>query len=566
MFITLLAWIYITLLCWLWGMFIIHSLKRFANDHEYTLPHFSILCFLGLAGITCFGGILSLFIPLGGWPVHLIIIVPCLLFLFKNHRFNIFKELKKQLPGLNKAVLFLLLTCCLMTLVISSWKIIHPDTLAYHAQIIQWIEKYKAVPGLVHLESRLGLQNYWFVACAIFSFKFTGNEALTFINSAVLLWYFIFIAYKINKFYTGPGKIHEAFLWLMLLALSIASYTQTRLTASSANPDFIAVVLVWLVLYLLARKETGGASVVHFLLIIFFSVFAVTIKFSVIPVLIAVLYAGIRLLSLRRLKAILFAVSISAIMLIPLLTRNIITSGYIAFPSAFPDIVNTDWKYDKNKTILIKNFVTGYARAVRSFTTEKIAAGADMKLNEWLPGWWRNLSIADKLIFILLISSLLPALFSLKNIFRTEPGTLVALAISFTGIIFWFIQAPDPRFGFGFIIGFPAIIAVLVLPGFTGKMKSQSAKSILLFSILAAGTLLGTYTFYRISGFFLPAQVLKPVGIENLSSETIECNGLKIQLALNREACGAIIVPCIIESCENLIPRGDKITDGFRAK
>jgi len=566
MLITLLAWIYITLICWLWGMLIIHSLKRFTNEHEYILPHFSILCVLGLAGITCFGGILSLFIPLGGWLAHLIILTPSFLFFLKNPRLLVFRELKKQLTGLNWAVLFLLSACCLMTMVMSSWKIIHPDTLAYHAQIIQWIEKYKAVPGLVHLENRLGLQNYWFVACAIFSFKFTGIGVLTFINSAVLLWYFIFIAYKINKFFTEPGKIHEAFLWLILLALSIASFTQVRLTASSANPDFIAVVLVWLVLYMLTRKETGDRYTVHFLLIIFFSVFAVTIKFSVIPVLIAVLYAGIRLLTLKKIKVLLFAVSITVVMLTPLITRNIITSGYIAFPSTFPDIVNTEWKYDKKETILIKNFVTGYARAVRALSTEKIAEGADMKLNEWLPGWWKNLSIADKLIFIILISSFLLAFFSLKNIFRSETGTLIALAISFTGIIFWFIQAPDPRFGFGFIIGFPAIIAALVLPGFTGKIKSQSTKSILLFSILTAGILISAYSFYRISNFFLQGQLLQPVGIEYLPSKTIECNGFKIQLALNREACGAITIPCIIESCESFIPRGDKIVNGFRAK
>jgi len=565
MLITALAWIYITLICWLWGMLIFYSLKRFTYEHEYPLPHFSIICILGLAAITCFGGLLSLFLPLGGGLSHLVIAIPPLLYILKNPRLIGFKVLKKQFPPLNKAVWFLLLVCCLMTLVMSTWKIIHPDTLAYHAQIIQWIEKYKVVPGLVHVENRLGLQNYWFIACAIFSFKFIEIEALTFINSTVLLWFFIFIAYKINNYFTQPGKTYEAFLWLILLALSIASYTQTRLTASSANPDFIAVILVWLILHLLVGKVSGKEPVVHFLLIIIFSVFAITIKLSVIPVFIAALYAGIRLIKIKKIKAALLAVGITTIMLIPLLTRNIITTGYIAFPSAFPDLVNTDWKYDKKKTILIKNFVTGYARAVREPSTEEIARGAHMKLNEWLPGWWKHLSIADKLICIILISSLLLALFSFKKIFYSDPGTMVALAIAFTGIIFWFIQAPDPRFGYGFIIGFPAIIAILVLPELHGKVKNI-AKPLLLFSILAAGTLLGVYTVYRISNFFLPAQVLKPVGIESFPSETINCSGIKIQLALNREACGAISIPCVIENCERFIPRGEKINNGFKAK
>src|SRR5687768_13279128 len=108
MLITALAWIYITLICWLWGMLIIHLLKRFTNENEYPLPHYSILCILGLAAITSLGGIISLFFPLGGGLIHLVFVTPPLLFVLKNPRLIGFKELKKQLPALNNAVLFLL--------------------------------------------------------------------------------------------------------------------------------------------------------------------------------------------------------------------------------------------------------------------------------------------------------------------------------------------------------------------------------------------------------------------------------------------------------------------------
>ena len=74
----------------------------------------------------------------------------------------------------------------------SSWTVIHPDTLGYHAQTIQWIEKYKAVPGLAHLHVRFGYQWLWFVDSALFGFSFTGKEGITLLNSTVLFWFFIF--------------------------------------------------------------------------------------------------------------------------------------------------------------------------------------------------------------------------------------------------------------------------------------------------------------------------------------------------------------------------------------
>lgn len=565
MIATVIAWFYISLLCWLWGTLIIILFKKTANEPGFVMPHFSILCMAGLAGITAFAGILSLFIPLGTWVVQLVIAVPCL-YLFTKQGVHRAIELKKQMKGLHPAIFFLLIVSCLMVLVISSWKIIHPDTLAYHSQVIQWMEKYKVVPGLVHLEQRLGLQNYWFIACALFSFKFTGIAALTFINSVLLFWYFIFIAYKINKAIYEPGRITGAFLWLLLLGLSIAGITQVRLTAASANPDFIAVLYVWLVLYLFVKYKNRNKSAIHSLLIIFLSVFAVTIKFSVIPILIAAAYAGIRLLQEKNSKAVLLSVFIVVLILVPLFVRNIITSGYPAFPSPVPDITNVEWKYDKEKTILLKKFITGYARGVRSFSTEEIIAGDDLKLHQWLPGWWKRMSLPDQFIFMILAISFVAAIVSVKKIVRSETEIPVALVISATGIIFWFIQAPDPRFGFGFILGFPAIIAGLLLPSFSRLQKHRHAGVLLLIAIITAGIFISSYTAYRFSNFFERRQIMLPLGIELLPSEKIQCNGHTFNLAINREACGDISVPCVLDSCVYFVPRGNLLTDGFNAK
>src|SRR5512138_580639 len=164
MLATLLAWIYISFLCWTWGVIAFYVLKKFTND-DLAFPHFSINCITGLSIITIIAGILSLFIPLGEWWVQFLFIIPGLSIFFVKDIPNFFFSLKREFESLHISSLILLTSLLLLIMVMSTWKIVHPDTLGYHAQTMQWIEKYKAGPGLVHLQVRFGYQGLWFVEC-----------------------------------------------------------------------------------------------------------------------------------------------------------------------------------------------------------------------------------------------------------------------------------------------------------------------------------------------------------------------------------------------------------------
>src|SRR6187397_3412739 len=132
MLTTLLAWIYISFLCWIWGVFCLQLIKRLTKN-ELLLPHFSIICITGLSAITVIAGILSLIIPLGEWWVQFLFIIPCLVLFFKKDSPAFFAALKKELQDLHFFSTILLSACLLLVLVMSSWTIIHPDTLGYHA-------------------------------------------------------------------------------------------------------------------------------------------------------------------------------------------------------------------------------------------------------------------------------------------------------------------------------------------------------------------------------------------------------------------------------------------------
>ena len=560
MLTTLLVWIYISFLSWMWGILFLQFIKKITGN-ELQLPHFSLVCVSGLSVITVVAGILSLFIPLGGWWVQFLFILPCLILFLKKDSPAFFAPLKKEFHDLHVFSIILLSACLLLILVMSTWTIVHPDTLGYHAQTIQWIEKYKAIPGLVHLQVRFGYQGLWFADTALFGFSFTGTQGITFLNSTVLFWFFIFIINRIDQSFFKGGKKLYGLLWVSLLFISMWSYTQVRLTATSASPDFIATLFILAIIYLLLEKNLKDLAASEWLLITFLSLVAVTIKLSVVPVLLIAAVPALLGLVKRNIKLFFTILFISAITFSPFIARNIITSGYVVFPSASIDVVKVDWKYSPTLTVNEKNYITAYAKK-QGVATEEINEVNEMSIKEWLPTWWQNRSVADKTIMIILVLSLIAILLSLKKVIQSGFIPILILLTMFSGITFWFINAPDPRFGFGSILGFIAVTAYLAFK----EKEIFIGRNILITILLISSASVGTYTGYRFINFFSKDQLLIPLGIEKAGYKTFECNGIKINSPAANNDLGNIPVPCTDLDCEKFSPRGKEISDGFRAK
>ena len=556
----LLAWIYITFLCWTWGILFLQMIS--VTKTRLHFPLFSIICITGLSAITVIAGLLSLFFPLGEWWVQFLFIIPCLVLFFQKNSPAFFAALKKEFQDLHFISIILLSVCLLLILVMSSWIVIHPDTLGYHAQTIQWIEKYKAVPGLVHLQVRFGYQGLWFVDNALFGFSFTGNEGITLLNSTVLFWFFIFLTNRINYNFFKAGKRVYGLLWTALLLISTWSYTQVRLTATSASPDFIATLFILIIIYLLLEKKVKHPDDSTWLLAAFLSVVAVTIKLSVAPILlIAAVPAFIGLVK-RKIKLFFTIFFISVITLTPFIVRNIITTGYVVFPSTSIDVTHVDWKYNRERTINEKNYITAYAKNPGIIVRTEINAINKMNPAEWLPTWWQNRSTADKIIMTFLVLSFFIALLSIKKILLSGFIPQFVLVTLLTGIIFWFVNAPDPRFGFGSILGFIAVVSYLV---FTEKEILIQKSVLIAILLIITGSVLA-YTGYRFVNFFKKDQLLKPLGIEKVEYKTFDCDGIKINSPVANKDLGITPIPCTDLDCERFSPRGHKVEDGFRAK
>jgi hypothetical protein len=303
-------------------------------------------------------------------------------------------------------------------------------------------------------------------------------------------------------------------------------------------------------------------SAYDWLLAAFLSLVAVTIKVSVAPILLIALVAVLFILSKRQLKLFATALLLFLITLFPFIARNIITSGYIVFPTTSIDITNPDWKYSKELTINEKNYITAYAKYPGVVTKDAIDSVNKMSPLEWIPGWWQNRYKADKTIILLIILSFFAGLLSIKKIIRSGFISILILTTLLAGIIFWFMNAPDPRFGFGSILGFITVVAYLIFK----EKEIFIGKNVLIAILLISSTSVLAYTGYRLINFFGKEQLLTPLGIEKTGYKSSDCNGIKINAPLENKEFGITPVPCTDLDCEKFSPRGNKVEDGFSAK
>lgn len=568
MILILIASAYITILCWCWGLMLFKIFQAISNEQTTVETNGIVICFSGLALIGVIFTMLSFFLPLGGLVAHACLALPAIIYsaIFKKEISVFITQYITSFKNFQPFLAILLIALVAVILLMGAYRINHPDTLHYHAQCIKWIQDYRAVPGLANLGYHYGLQSSWFIVSALFSFKFSGFTSLTFANCTVIFWLIFFCVSRINECFKNKNsqspQIFRGIMWLLLLIASFWSYTQVRLTATSASPDFIAVLYIWLIFFLAAQHGRANLTDAKLLLLVFISLFAITIKLSSLPVILLALYYY-RFSIARKSIAFFRLATCVFVVCLPSIIRNIITSGYPLFPVATADFFDVEWKIPKEILFMRLNYIGTYARLGDTTHGLNVDVISKMSLTDWIPIWWHNRSLADKAILsgLLVLFSGNP-LFFRKIPFATRQTYLPLLFFSITGLIFWFVQAPDPRFGFGFIIVSEGILMHLLSSSFLQKF--QFDKKIFKGSLLLFAAVLICYSVYRAAHFFRPQNILMPSGIVKLPFKTIQCRGVKINLPVDGLGCGDSELPCVYENCTEFIFRGPNIGDGFK--
>jgi hypothetical protein len=541
------------------GLLFVAGFNHFTPEKaERSLLRPDIVSIAGFIILTAFFGFYSLFFRLGGWAPHALLLIFATSGFITGRKFlQIFFAGFTFSPGrdLLFATLFIMLLAYLLPHLVESPKMF--DTALYHAQAIQWMEKYPVVSGLGNLHGRLAFNSSFFLLSAVYSGSFVGIQPFYPLNGYFAILVAARLIFEMRKNLATDGT--RFFIFALLFFLLLAG--RVFVFASSPHTDFLPLILVIYIFILTQDSEFKDETTAGFryLMIALFCFFVVTVKLSTLPVLLLlVVFSFHRFNSRWRMY---FPVILTGIVVLtPWLIRNYILSGYFVYPLPAIDVFNPDWKIPITDVIAEKTAIRGWAIQ----PGERFAEAAGMGIFQWFPAWYERMPGTFRILFLFTLATPLVAtpVFLIVNKARR---LMTFWIVCYTGFLFWFFSAPEIRFGYGFIF-FAAVIPLAIilekLNLVTGRnMLANATVAILLVYTLVSACFLNSGSVETFS-----RTLILPEPIVNKEVRIVEHRmmGFNVKIPAGDQRCFDCPIPCTNFIKQGLELRGNNLRDGFR--
>lgn len=555
MIATLVVWLYLFLISWVYGNWllalILRVLKHEREEVDIPLP---LKVILGFVFLSTAGMWFSLFLPLG-WLVNLFFLLGTIFLVWWNwplYRLDVSRFSASSCLICDFLVFMALAVIFIFALTGTSGKAVNPDTLLYHIQTIRWAETYPAVPGLANLHSRLAFNSSWLSMNALFGFGFLFGQPLRALLGFLLVlssWYFLtgFSDFVARKSLVG--------LFRLSLVLVLAYVSKSEISSPGTDVPAILFLSLGVALYLHALDRQGITSDVYKIFAIVLACFAVTIKLSVLPVLAILLLVIIE--NFHRREILYLVSSVSLFVFTPWLARNVILSGYLLYPFPQIDIFSFDWKVPAERVEDTRNEVTAFAR----MPGQPVAYAIQQPFSVWFKEWLRVLTGFRTVLFWAAVFS--PVFVGLRYFISSKINKdwLTLTLCSYLGLLYWFITAPSFRFG----IGFMAITLMLVLLLFLEIIPIKPVR-ILGFLIFAFCLLYPGYlSFMLLQNDNIHSRLIFPTPYESPKTSICYVDAKPLNCAEIYNWCGYDSFPCAVKIRDDLTLRGGDWAAGFRS-
>lgn len=437
MLLTLLLWIYSTVITFLAGDALVRIGCRLIGPFPVLAA--PVVCLLGAAGLTTVLGWAWLVVPIN-LTTHLVLAGLLIGYAGWQRPTPILALPRWQHPRLGwTAVGILLVVVWVRSVQLPRLA----DTGGYHAPMIEWMYQYAIVPGLANLNYRFGFNNSWFLLTTFFRFQLAPDVPWHGLNGwimAMLGWFSLTEWHRRSQL-TQPGFSTWLGGWLAVGFLLIFHWT-----LSSPSPDLPTHVYVSLCFWSwLRRAETDRREYDNSWawLLLVFSLSALTTKLSAVTILLLPVFAIVQLLRRGNWRMLIIFGLTTVVFTGYWLAGNAVLSGYIAYPSLSPlvDWFTVDWKVPRETIVVgLKNLQQGTRGDLGS--TFSLA---------WVPYWFRTRPLLEQGIFVGLLIAPVAILWYCRRI-SLIPGYTVALLTAWVGVVFWFLLAPEIRFGAGSVL------------------------------------------------------------------------------------------------------------------
>lgn len=520
----------------------------------------------GMVCLSFFDQLLVLVIPVNQQvAVWLLLSLAAIMLIKKNQFTPILSEYARKARHAGIFVWMLAGMAWLLFLLLSSGPIIMDDTGSYHIQSIKWIQQYGTVPGLANLHERYGFNSSWFSFVALFtpgSSKYNYFSALNGMLSTWMTVHFICVIVRRPHEKDAATDNRRRLAALSILIIAFVAWPLLRGNATNSNYDFVSTMVLIILADLLLLNGTNGFAQSEIATEwVLWPVFLVSVRLTNFPLLLLCIPALIRTFRISK-RWTTSLVLTASVMIASLAIRNVLLSGYIAYPFYHLDLFNVDWKADIEPARQIAHFIKYYNRIHNEFVP--ISQTARLTGLNWMPYWLYYLEWYDKLILALAISGY--AVFFIRHFRQKQTRPIFFFAVvMLLQLAVWMMVAPDPRFAYGALlcgIYFLASDSVAVDWYTTGK-KATTVVMIFFCAVLLV------YGLHKAASDSNYRRLTVPVLLPTPLVRTVKLNNMLLYLPEKlpdnwNPRCYGTALPCLYEIRPGLQLRTGNLKDGFK--
>ncbi len=569
MALLILHFVYVLAITFIVGFSLINLFKIFFVDQSENYG-FSITCFLGFVGVSTVASFWSLFGGVSSAFQAFLLIAA--LFLYVRHFKAVRRIFKSYYTELNRQ--FLLIALGIIYLGIGLYFGVAPsgysDDGLYYVQTVKWASEYGAVPGLANLEIRLGFNSTWHLLHSVFDLRFLGHNYYLDLNWILLVLFSWWGLIGLKRIFNGQIQISNLMRIGMLFPIFLI-----RDFIVPASPDLPVILFYWLLITLLvelAENYSEDSFKRKSVIFVWLAVFLVTVKVSAILLFIPILLLAVIHVRARNTQLVFLTGVVGIFPFLGWAIRNLIISGWVLFPSTSFNFFAFDWKVPTEWVEQQVCWIESSAK-VRGAPCKDVIA---MSYSEWIPKWWAEQTETQKMLLYLAAISLVVFLIwriaeLVKKGVKSREGqyfNIVGITL-ITTLAFWFVSAPDVRFGLGAILGVSFVVLALLLSKGLKRMPLSLTKAFVLLLLLVSfyktyqslNYYVGVREVFK-TYLFTPSKINEPINIVETRHNNIEM--IYTRDEGSKPSCWDAPLPCTIYLRAPLEMRGDNLGQGFR--
>ena len=435
------------------------TIKIFKLDYDSLEIH--EIGLLGIIFLVFLSFVFHLIVPLNEIYNTFIFVLLILFFSFKIKK-KIFKNFILDYK-------FILISFLIIFIMTMKYKP-HEDYGYYHLPYIINLVSEKIIFGLSNLQPQFGWNSTWLNFSTLLYLPLLEIKGTQLSNSILL--FFVFYMF-LKELFSFNNKNKLSFLFITLLS----SYVIIKFSRISGHGfDFPANIYSLLALYyfikIFEEKNTSNINK-YFILILCFSLFAITIKLSAFATPILIIF--IFLLINKKKDLIIFIKSplifCFLFFLLWILQQFIFTGCFIPH-FEFTCIQTVEW-YTND----ISNMISGLTGAVnKSFNTYKgdLTSIEYVENFNWINTWFERhkIELIEHLLAVI-IPFIILIIFNIKSSSNDENDILKSLIniklffifislFTIFGLVVWFIKSPVIRFGIPYLFSLIFLISILI--------------------------------------------------------------------------------------------------------